>query len=230
MESKRLNFEAMVEAIRKVHDHLANRAVKAVNASLTLRNWIIGCYIREYELGGSDRAAYGERLLEKLSARLQKLSIRRAETRELRRYRQFYLAYPQIREALTPEFIAMLPAPAEVHHIRESLAHELTTDGKTIVEKLSFTHLAELLKLDNPLKRVFYEIECIRGNWSVRELKRQIASLYYERSGLSEDKARLSKLVQSGAETDHPKLVIRDPYIFEFLGLKSAAKTHSNRR
>ena len=73
--------------------------------------------------------------------------------------------------------------------------------------------------LDEPMKRIFYEMECIRGNWSVRELKRQIASLYYERSGLSMDKKRLSELVQSGVETAHPIHVIRDPYVFEFLGL-----------
>ncbi len=77
-----------------------------------------------------------------------------------------------------------------------------------------------IVDLDDDLKRVFYEIECIRGNWSVRELKRQIASLYYERSGLSKDKKKLAELVQSGAETAEPKLAIRDPYIFEFLSLK----------
>ena len=165
MANDNLNFEHLVSAVAHVHKHLAKQAAKAVNVSLTVRNWLIGCYIREYELGGSDRAAYGERLLEKLSARLRELGIKRAETRELRRYRQFYLAYPQIREALTPEFIVMLPASVEAHQIRESATPELTMDGKTIIEKLSFTHLAELLKLDDPLKRAFYEIECIRGNW-----------------------------------------------------------------
>jgi len=74
---------------------------------------------------------------------------------------------------------------------------------------------------DDPLKSTFYEIECIRGNWSVRALKRQIGSLYYERSGLSNNKEKLAELVQSSAERAESKLAIRDPYIFEFLGLKS---------
>ena len=65
-----------------------------------------------------------------------------------------------------------------------------------------------------------YETECIRGNWSVRGLKRQIASLYFERSGLSRDKAKLARLTHAGAEPAEPRLTIRDPYIFEFLGLK----------
>ena len=67
---------------------------------------------------------------------------------------------------------------------------------------------------------VFYEVEAIRGNWSVRELKRQIATQYFERSGLSLDKEALAKLAHQGAEKQEPMHVIRDPYVFEFLGLK----------
>jgi len=66
-----MNFASLVHAIADVHERLMAEATKAVNVGLTLRNWLIGCYIREYELGGSDRAAYGERLLESLSIRLQ---------------------------------------------------------------------------------------------------------------------------------------------------------------
>ncbi|GBE53739.1 hypothetical protein BMS3Bbin14_02241 [bacterium BMS3Bbin14] len=76
------------------------------------------------------------------------------------------------------------------------------------------------MAIEDDTKRLFYEFECIRGNWSVRELKRQIGSLYYERSGLSKDKKKLAELAQSKAEAAEPKLEIRDPYIFEFLGLK----------
>jgi predicted nuclease of restriction endonuclease-like (RecB) superfamily len=90
-----------------------------------------------------------------------------------------------------------------------------------LIHRLSFTHLAELIQLSDETKRRFYEIECIRGNWSVRELRRQIASLYYERSGLSKDKAQLSAMTHAQAETLQPAMVIRDPYIFEFVGLRS---------
>ncbi len=75
--------------------------------------------------------------------------------------------------------------------------------------------------IDDPLKRAFYEIECIRGNWSVRSLRRQIATLYFERSGLSKDKEKLAAMVHQGVETSEPRLAIRDPYIFEFLGLRA---------
>ncbi|VFN07146.1 MAG: Predicted nuclease of restriction endonuclease-like (RecB) superfamily, DUF1016 family, partial [Candidatus Kentron sp. G] len=85
---------------------------------------------------------------------------------------------------------------------------------------LSFSHFELIVDLDDEIKRAFYEFECIKGNWSVRELRRQIASLYYERSGLSENKEKLAGLVQSGAEQNAPRLAIHDPYIFEFLGIK----------
>ena len=217
-----LTFEQLISSIRHVHDQFAAKAGRAVNISLTLRNWAIGHYIHEYEQNGSDRAQYGERLLDRLAEQLQKSGLKRVESRELRRYRQFYQLYPQIRESATPELNRLLlggesPLPTEK---RELPTPELHNSGRAIITKLSFTHLAELIAIEDNLKRVFYEIECIRGNWSVRELKRQIGSLYYERSGLSKDKKKLAELVQSGAESAEPKLAVRDPYIFEFLGLK----------
>ena len=105
--------------------------------------------------------------------------------------------------------------------IWESLTPALGAPPEILFSRLSFTHLAELSAIEDPLKRAFYEIECIRGNWSVRDLKRQIATLYFERSGLSKDKEKLAKMVQPGIESAEPKLTIRDPYIFEFLGLRA---------
>ncbi|MHC1575400.1 MAG: PDDEXK nuclease domain-containing protein [Candidatus Methanogasteraceae archaeon] len=220
MADECFTFEILVNAIRNVHENLSVQAAKAVNISLTLRNWFIGCYIHTYEQNGSDRATYGGQLLENLSSRLKETGLQRIDARELRRYRRFFLVYPQIRESLNPKLTPLLPRKSE-NQIRESLTPELKTAGLKLVERLSFTHLAELIKIEDPLKRVFYESECIRGNWSVRELKRQIASLYYERSGLSTNKEKLAEIAQSDAEQMEPGLNVRDPYIFEFLGLKS---------
>lgn len=100
----KLTFEKLVGTIQKVHEHFTAQASKAVNISLTLRNWVVGFYIYEYEQNGSDRASYGEHLLDNLSDRLANIGMKRVDSRELRRYRQFYLIYPRIREALTPEF------------------------------------------------------------------------------------------------------------------------------
>jgi predicted nuclease of restriction endonuclease-like (RecB) superfamily len=215
-----LNFNSLVYAIKDAHEQLYARATKAVNMSLTLRNWLIGFYISEYEMGGSDRAAYGNRLIEELSRKLAEKGMNRVSERELRRFRQFYLAYPQIREAVTPELSMMLPNAISDTGNREAATPEFETDGKKLLENLSFTHLDELTKIEDTMKRYFYEMECIRGYWSARELKRQIASLYYERSGLSKDKKKLAGLVKTKAETDSPTLAIRDPYVFDFLGIR----------
>jgi predicted nuclease of restriction endonuclease-like (RecB) superfamily len=215
-----LSFESLVTAIGQTHAELAAQASRAVNASLTLRNWLIGFHIAEYEQQGTDRAQYGDTLLDRLSDRLKEAGVSRTEVRELRRYRQFYLTYPQIRETLSPELGRMLPPQTDTRPIRESLSPELGLSASEVLTKLSFSHLAELLQCNDATQRAFYEMECVGGNWSVRELRRQIASLYYERSGLSTDKRRLSTMAQTGVETVQPALAIRDPYVFEFLGLK----------
>ena len=227
----KLTFNELVASIQEVHEQLAAQASKAVNVSLTLRNWAIGCYLREYEQKGADRATYGKLIVERLADELQSSLDRCYTGRYLRLCRQLYEIYPQIRKSLISKFgrlkirkspISALPANFEVNdsQIVPTVSTQLTAYGDKLIECLSFTHIVELIKVDDPLKRAFYEIECIRGNWSVRELKRQIASLYYERSGLSNNKKKLAELVQSGAEAAEPKLAIRDPYIFEFLGLK----------
>jgi len=157
----------------------------------------------------------------RLAESLRQAGLARVDARELRRFRQLYLTYSGIREALTPELRRLLHASGPAGDKRESPTPASVVDPKQLVSRLSFTHLAELITLPNPLKRTFYEIECMRGNWSVRELKRQIGSLYYERSGLSRDKEKLAERMRAVADQVEPRLIVRDPYIFEFLGIKS---------
>jgi len=217
-------FDVLVEALASTNAQIATQTSKAVNLGVTLRNWLFGHYIHTYEMNGADRAAYGEKLFPQLAKRLQTHGVSRAEERELRRYRQFFLAYPQIRESLTPELVPQLPAEF-LSSIRESATpefapHKLSPSGKEILTKLSFTAITELLQIDDQLKRVFYELEAIRGGWSVRELRRQISTLLYERTGLSSNKTAVVERARSNAEAATPEMTIRDPYIFEFLGLK----------
>jgi predicted nuclease of restriction endonuclease-like (RecB) superfamily len=243
-----LDFTVLVASIREVHDQSAAHAARTVNTTLTLRNWIIGAYIHHYELHGADRAKYGDSLIGRLAEKLMSKGLERMDERELRRYRLFYITYREIRESLTPEFIPFIDAPiwrsptaksitpppsairesvtpelVKARHIRKAgtLSPPLNASMRRLVGTLSFTHIAELIAIADPLKRAFYEIECMRGNWSVRALKRQIATLYFERSGLSKDKDKLAAMVAAGIEAAEPRLAIRDPYIFEFLGLRA---------
>lgn len=228
-----MDFSALVSAIWKIHEHCAVQANRVVNVSLTLRNWVIGWYIREYEQQGTDRAQYGESLIEKLAETLEGQGLKDLAPRTLRQCRQFYIVYPQIRQTVSAKsFACLLPAqiwqtssakslPMDEVLVPESPVGEFGLSPRMLVERLSFSHFAELISIDDPFKRAFYEIECIRGNWSVRSLKRQIATLYFERSGLSEDKEKLAEIIKAGIEPAEPRLAIRDPYVFEFLGLNA---------
>jgi len=99
-----LDFVALVKAIQRVHEESAAAVNRVVNTTVTLRNWIIGAYIVEYEMRGADRAKYGEKLLDRLAERLTGTHVPSCERRRLYVYRQFFQTYPQIVESLSPLF------------------------------------------------------------------------------------------------------------------------------
>lgn len=232
-----MNFDFLTNTILETHTSLQQSAVKAINIHLTIRNWLIGFYIVEFEQKGEDRAKYGEKLMESLSIKLNNKSLSESN---LKVFRQFYLAYPQIGQSVIAQLQNLgftLPP------IRQSLIVELqNTDNQVfnknesivntesnvpqvppekILTKLSYTHLVQLFPISNPLKRTFYEIQAIKGTWSVSELKRQIASLYFERSGMSTNPEKLSQITHEKAEINNHNELIKSPFVFEFLGLKS---------
>jgi len=138
--------------------------VSVRSSSLTLRNWLIGWRICEYEQNGADRAEYGDRLLERLAEALRQKDIADMSARSLRLYRQFYLVYPEIwQSAIAKSAGRGLPEPiwrsliAKSGHsalFRESTTPKSKTyrrlgiDGRTLIARLSFTHLAELIAID----------------------------------------------------------------------------------
>jgi len=215
-----MNIRTLVERLKNIDDLLTTQAVKAVNASLTLRNWLIGWHISEYELHGEDRGEYGRQLFTVLARDLTGLGLSNCNRRQLYRYRDFYRAYPQIVGTLSPQLQHLRPErPTPPEKVgTPSPRSGLATD--ILLNRLSYSHFELLTELAQPLKRAFYEIECIKGSWSVRELERQIVSLYFERSGLSRDKEKLSAMANAAAIQAEPRHIIRDPYVFEFLGLR----------
>jgi len=193
-----MNFEELVDSIMAIHQNLLAQVSRAVNTGLTLRNWFIGMYICEYEQCGKDRAAYGERLVETLAETMRPMRIPRTDARELRRYRLFYLLYPEIRESLSPELRSRWLLGKDLGDAVSQISGRRGLDAALLVSRLSFSHFVEFIGIDDDTKRLFYEVECVKGNWSVRELKRQIGSLYYERSGLSRNKEKLALLANQG--------------------------------
>jgi predicted nuclease of restriction endonuclease-like (RecB) superfamily len=224
MERKRkaseMDFASLIQAIRTTHEHFAAQAVRAVNIGLTLRNWFIGAHIAEFELRGADRAHYGDRLLDELSHELRKADISNTGRRQLYQYLAFFRTYPQIARTVPAQSRMLLPEATGLQKKVRTASAQSAIPPETLMNQLSYSHFELLIGLDDDLKRRFYEVGSIRGQWSVRELKRQIATLYFERSGLSRDKERLAAIVQSGVEEQSPVLSIRDPYVFEFLGIK----------
>ncbi len=228
-----IDFSNLVVTIGQVYAQSAAAVSRTINTTLTLRNWVIGWYIREYEQQGADRATYGEAMVNRLAEALAARGMRDLAPRTLRQCRQFYTVYPLIWQTASAKSLAIQLAPpmwqalsaispgAQDAAVGEAVPHALAAPIEKLFTSLSFSHLAELIAIADPLKRAFYEIECIRGNWSVRALKRQIDTLYFERSGLSKDKEKLAAMVRQGIEAAEPRLAIRDPYVFEFLGLRA---------
>lgn len=228
------NLSQLISTINDVHSELQASAANAVNKALTIRNWLIGHYIVKYEQNGEDRAEYGAKLLPNLADKLK--HIKGLDERSLRSMRKFYQSYtyldemiwgtvspkllnPLIRGAASPKLIELKDADPKVWTVSTLSENKLTVPSNILISKISYSHFELLLNVPEPLKRTFYEIECIKGTWSVRELKRQIASLYFERSGLSKHPEKLAELVQQKIKPKQPKDIIKNIYAFEFLDI-----------
>lgn len=232
------DFDGLVAHIQQTQDVLQNNARLVINRHVTAKAWLTGYYIVEYEQKGADRAKYGEQLLKKLAEKLK--DKKTFSYRTLRLYRQFYLVYYRLglpikkylcgNLSIGQSVIAKLQSSQNegliiwqsvIAKSSDVVGNEVWVDPQKLFDKLSFTHLAAILPITDPLERAFYETMAIRGTWSVRELQRQIDSNYYFRSGWSQKPEALAKLVDGKAETDTLALDIKSPFTFEFLGLQA---------
>ena len=220
-------FENLAERVKDVHNATSSVAKGAVNQLLTIRNWAIGCYIVEYEQEGRDRAKYGARLLQNLS---DKLSIKGLDRSMLNVCRLFYIRYPQICEMASHKLQMMANTKYTFkvlclrnaikngsNEICDSVNHKFMTPPEVLLYHLSFSHFREILSLEDPIERFFYELECIKGTWSVKELHRQIDTKLYFRSGISQKPELLLQRVEKGG-TD-AVLSVKNAYALDFLGL-----------
>lgn len=228
------SFEILTQNIQSVNQVLRQSAANAINKHVTCRNWLVGYYIVYYEQSGNDRAKYGEMLLKKLAERLKENSF---SYTNLKLYRQFYITYQtlfySVREflfqydSISQSLIGQLKSfdfqscVISQPPMGQSENNECTVPGRMLFDKLSYTHFVQLLPLKDTLERTFYEMECIKGMWSVRELKRQIGSHYFQRSGLSRDKSALTTLVNQNAMQTNLQEILKSPFTFEFLGLNT---------
>jgi len=232
-----MKLKSLVDQIQQVNTGFSQQASKAINRFLTLRNWLIGYYIVEFEQHGEERSTYGDKLIPKLAEEFREKDLKGLSFTNLNLYRQFYIAYPEIEQifpksvdgkilqSVTEESIyepfPILQSVTEELEMALQAAPMLKTAAQQLelkmIDSLSFTHITLLIPITQPLKRTFYTIEAIKGTWSVRELRRQINALLYERSGISIKPELLLPLKNQPANFQHG--LVKDIYTFEFLGL-----------
>ncbi len=203
-----MEFELLADSIKQINDKASSAAKSAVNQLMTLRNWAIGYYIVEYEQDGSDRAEYGSHLLKNLEKQINQKGMNYTLFKACR---QFYKVYPQIGSTVSSKF--KLPDFGK----SSTVSNEFVTDPDVLVNNLSFSHIREIMVLNDAFERFFYETECMKCNWNVRELRREIKTNLYVRAGISRKPELLLK--KSADNANGTMLSIKDPFTFEFLGL-----------
>ena len=189
MKNQLTPSSSMILEIRELLENSRKDVAQQVNTQLLTTYWNIGRIIVEYEQQNQVRADYGKQTLKELSKELTQEFGKGFSRSNLQNMRAFYLAYEKC---------------------------------QTVSGKLSWSHYCELLSISDDNKRSFYEKEAVNSGWSVRELKRQIGSSLYERLLLSDgdaNKEKVLSLAQNGIEISQPSDIIRDPYVFEFLGV-----------
>lgn len=213
MKEKRLSKNNLVVRISEIIESARRTITGAVNSEMVGAYWLIGKEIVDEEQKGRERAEYGKKIIEKLS---QDLTVKYGagwSLSHLWHVRQFYVLYKNI-------------LPGNMHTVRAGSKKEIL---HTLRAELSWSHYRILMRVEKPEARSFYEIECVKNDWSARELERQKGSLLFERLALSKDKSGLLKLAQKGQELRTYNDMIKDPYVLEFTGLSPQAELYESK-
>lgn len=201
-----------LKSIENVLENARKNAKTAINLTMVYAYFEIGRMIVEEEQNGENRAAYGKQILLELSEYLTAQFGKGFSVDNLKLMRRFYVIYAKDRigETVFPQF-ENLPA---------------TKTGRRFY--LSWSHYLKLMRIDNVEARHFYEIEAVKNNWSLSELKRQFDSALYERLLLSTDKDKIYDLSRKGQVIEKPTDIVKDPYILEFLGMQEIPEYSEN--
>jgi len=206
-------YDAILADIAGILESGRRAAARSVSAVMTATYWDIGRRIVEYEQRGKERADYGGQLLKRLSVDLGQRFGRGFGPVNLSQMRRFYLEWSQ-----RPIFQTV----SEKSRGRAPIAQQLDLAALSKLLPLPWSHYVRLLSIDDPDAREFYETEALRGGWSVRQLDRQINSMFFQRTALSKNKLKM--LTKAARTNPEDKMTaeeeIKDPYILEFLSLK----------
>jgi len=227
-------FENLATTFQVTQDALLRHSARAVDSALVVRNWLFGWYLVEFENASASRAdLYGKELINKLAKRLKEKGLQGISPTNLRKFREFFQAYPEIQRATSVTSLAGLGSPSFLQDSAstEKIQQTLSVESFQSMRQAAFTqiasslplgwsHYVELLTLEDPSERSFYEIEAASNQWSVRELQRQIASSLYQRLALSRDTNEIHRLAVEGQVLEKAADLIKNPIVLEFLGLQ----------
>ena len=209
-------FDDLISVVKDIHLKSYHAAMKAVNRYATMRNWLIGFFIVEYQQKGRDRATYGEKLLKSLE---ESLRTRGLNVTLFQNSRLLYILYPQLGDLFQINIQPTLSVKSTSIEIQPTASVKFRNNAEVLVSKLSFSHFCELVHISDDTTRLFYETECIRCGWNIRELRRFIATNLHIRVGMSRNPNAVIASIPTGDV--YQTLDIRQPYTFEFLGLKA---------
>ena len=231
------NFEELVDNISHIHEVLQGCASKSINQFLTLRNWMFGYYIVEYEQNGEDRAKYGENLMQVIVDKLT--HIKGLGFRQLYLCKDFYLTYSRFLQTVSAKLQSIDyeecrilqtvsaksqpndTAPDEILRTVSAKSYPIDNEGlspQLLLSRLSFSHFIELIRVEDDLQRLFYEVETIKNNWSVRELKRAIGTSLAFRTAMSTNKEAIIAKIKNLKPATNAE-IIRNPFVLNFMDL-----------
>jgi predicted nuclease of restriction endonuclease-like (RecB) superfamily len=227
-------YDALVNGISQILDTGRNQAAWTLNSVMSAVYWEIGRRIIEFEQAGKQRADYGERVIKQLAKDLRGRYGNGFGRSNLYQIRAFYLVYQKKVQTLSGQFrtgvIVQTPSalslrnPAPAQKVQTLSGQSPLTHLQDAIQAfpLSWSQYVRLLSVKDEAAREFYETEALRNGWSVRQLDRQIATRFYERTALSRNKVAMLQRggKKQAGDTVTPEQAIKDPYILEFLGLK----------
>ncbi len=215
--------DTLFDRVAVILEQARGNVVRAVNSNMVLANWLIGREIVQELQGGEERAEYGKKVIEDLSARLTERFGPGYSVTNLWYFKQFYLAYADR---------CRIPHPSGGELPAIQISYPTGTElPQGFSSQLSWSHYRALMRVENIGAREFYEREAIECGWSKTQLERQIHSFYYDRiianrgeqGLLTEGRERLP------GECVSPSHVLKSPMVLEFLGLPDPPELHESK-
>lgn len=218
-------FTSLYQKSKKLIDNARSNMGQMANTITVITSFWLGRYIVEQEQQGQERAKYGSKIIDSLSAYLTKEYGRGFSRSNVAGMRQFYMAYKDRENEIIQSTIGQFGQRSE---IIQSGIGQLDMTYARLPFKLSWTHYQILMRIEDKDERDFYEKEAIRSGWNVSTLKRQYHSSLYERLALSRNKDDVLRLANEGAIPQKPADILHTPYVLEFAGLEDKASYHES--